>query len=52
MNELHPALLPQGLRDLLPPDAAWEAEVVTRLAGVLTRNPDTGSVIMPEASGA
>jgi ATP phosphoribosyltransferase regulatory subunit len=36
MNELHPALLPQGLRDLLPPDAAWEAEVVTRLAGVLT----------------
>jgi ATP phosphoribosyltransferase regulatory subunit len=35
---MHPALLPQGLRDLLPPDAAWEAEVVTRLAGVLTRH--------------
>jgi ATP phosphoribosyltransferase regulatory subunit len=35
---LHPALLPQGLRDLLPPEAAWEAEVVTRLAAVLTRH--------------
>ena len=36
MNEaLHPALLPQGLRDLLPPDAAWEAEVVARLMAVL-----------------
>jgi ATP phosphoribosyltransferase regulatory subunit len=32
---LHPALLPQGLRDLLPPDAAWEAEVVSRLTAVL-----------------
>jgi ATP phosphoribosyltransferase regulatory subunit len=36
MNEaLHPALLPQGLRDLLPPDAAAEAEVVARLMAVL-----------------
>ncbi len=36
MNEpLHPALLPLGLRDLLPPDAAIEAEVVARLMGVL-----------------
>ncbi len=32
---LHRALLPQGLRDLLPPEAAWEAEVVGRLTGVL-----------------
>ena len=32
---LHPALLPQGLRDLLPPDAAWEAEAVSRLTAVL-----------------
>jgi len=32
---LHPALLPHGLRDLLPPDAAWEAEVVARLTAVL-----------------
>ncbi len=36
MNEsLHPALLPQGLRDLLPPDAAAEAEVVARQMAVL-----------------
>src|SRR5919204_1338620 len=36
MNEpLHPALLPLGLRDLLPPDAANEAEVVARLMAVL-----------------
>jgi ATP phosphoribosyltransferase regulatory subunit len=36
MNEsLHPALLPQGLRDLLPPDAAIEAEVVARQMAVL-----------------
>jgi ATP phosphoribosyltransferase regulatory subunit len=35
---LHPALLPQGLRDLLPPDAAWEAEVVARLTAVLARH--------------
>ena len=38
MDELHPGLLPQGLRDLLPPEAAWEAEVVTRLAAVLSRH--------------
>ncbi|HEX7969956.1 MAG TPA: ATP phosphoribosyltransferase regulatory subunit [Stellaceae bacterium] len=36
MNEpLHPALLPLGLRDLLPPDAANEAGVVARLMAVL-----------------
>ena len=36
MNEpLHPALLPLGLRDLLPPDAANEAAVVARLVAVL-----------------
>lgn len=36
MNEpLHPALLPLGLRDLLPPDAAIEAAVVSRLMAVL-----------------
>jgi ATP phosphoribosyltransferase regulatory subunit len=34
-DALHPALLPQGLRDLLPPDAAWEAEAVSRLIAVL-----------------
>jgi len=39
MNEtLHPALLPQGLRDLLPPDAALEAEVVARQMDVLARH--------------
>src|SRR5215472_16405035 len=32
---LHPALLPHGFRDLLPPDAAQEAEVVARLIAVL-----------------
>jgi len=32
---LHPALLPQGLRDLLPPDAAIEAGVVARQMAVL-----------------
>jgi ATP phosphoribosyltransferase regulatory subunit len=32
---LHPALLPQGLRDLLPPDAAIEAAVVARQVAVL-----------------
>ena len=32
---LHPALLPQGLRDLLPPDAAVEARVVARQMAVL-----------------
>src|SRR5260370_8549864 len=36
MNEpLHPALLPLGLRDLLPPDAAAEALVVGRMMAVL-----------------
>jgi ATP phosphoribosyltransferase regulatory subunit len=36
MNEpVHPALLPQGLRDLLPPDAANEADVVARQMAVL-----------------
>jgi ATP phosphoribosyltransferase regulatory subunit len=34
-DTLHKALLPQGLRDLLPPEAAWEAEVVGRLTAVL-----------------
>src|SRR5258708_13498226 len=36
MNEpLHPALLPLGLRDLLPPDAAAEALAVGRMMAVL-----------------
>jgi ATP phosphoribosyltransferase regulatory subunit len=36
MNDaLHPALLPQGLSDLLAPDAAWEAEIVHRLIAAL-----------------
>src|SRR6202048_221019 len=36
MNEpLHPALLPLGLRDLLPPDAAAEAAVAVRMMAVL-----------------
>ncbi len=36
MNDaLHPALLPQGLWDLLAPDAAWEAEIVHRLTAAL-----------------
>lgn len=36
MNDnLHKALLPQGLRDLLPPAAEAEAEVVSRLIAVL-----------------
>src|SRR5258708_21153148 len=36
MNEpLHPALLPLGMRDLLPPDAAAEALVVGRMMAVL-----------------
>ncbi len=36
MNEpLHPALLPLGLRDLLPPDAASEALAVGRMMAVL-----------------
>src|SRR5262249_22779304 len=36
MNETpHPALLPTGLYDLLPPEAEIEAEVTARLMGVL-----------------
>src|SRR5215469_11076161 len=36
MNETpHPALLPTGLYDLLPPEAEVEAEVTARLMGVL-----------------
>jgi ATP phosphoribosyltransferase regulatory subunit len=36
MNEpVHPALLPLGLRDLLPPDAAIEAAIVARQMAVL-----------------
>jgi ATP phosphoribosyltransferase regulatory subunit len=36
MNDaLHPALLPLGLRDLLPPDAALEAATVARQMAVL-----------------
>jgi ATP phosphoribosyltransferase regulatory subunit len=39
MNDaLHPALLPQGLNDLLAPDAAWEAEIVHRLTSALAMN--------------
>jgi ATP phosphoribosyltransferase regulatory subunit len=34
-EKLHPALLPLGLRDLLPPDAANEAVVVGRMMAVL-----------------
>lgn len=33
---LHPALLPHGLRDVLPPDAQIEAAMVERLMAVLT----------------
>ena len=32
---LHPALLPHGLRDLLPPDAQIEADTVERLMAIL-----------------
>src|SRR5437763_4085957 len=36
MNDApHPALLPAGLYDLLPPDAEIEAELTARLMGVL-----------------
>ena len=36
MNDnLHPALLPAGLRDILPPDAQIEAETVERLMAIL-----------------
>jgi ATP phosphoribosyltransferase regulatory subunit len=34
-DELHPALLPAGLRDLLPPDAAVEARLVETLMASL-----------------
>ena len=34
-DTLHKALLPEGLRDLLPPDAGIEAEVVSRLMAAL-----------------
>jgi|HubBroStandDraft_1064217.scaffolds.fasta_scaffold01264_5 ATP phosphoribosyltransferase regulatory subunit len=34
-DTLHPALLPAGLRDILPPDAQIEAEAVERLMAVL-----------------
>src|SRR6059036_3463220 len=37
MNDApHPALLPAGLYDLLPPEAEIEAEVTARLMAVLT----------------
>src|ERR1700741_2727132 len=37
MNETaHPALLPTGMHDLLPPEAEVEAEVVARLMATLT----------------
>src|SRR6266404_8800435 len=37
MNDMpHPALLPAGLYDLLPPEAEIEAAVTARLMGVLT----------------
>ena len=37
MNDMpHPALLPAGLYDLLPPEAEIEAEVMARLMGVLS----------------
>jgi ATP phosphoribosyltransferase regulatory subunit len=35
MSEQHPALLPVGLRDLLPPEAEAEAAVVARLMAAL-----------------
>jgi ATP phosphoribosyltransferase regulatory subunit len=39
MNDMpHPALLPAGLYDLLPPEAEIEAEVTARLIGVLARH--------------
>jgi ATP phosphoribosyltransferase regulatory subunit len=34
-DTLHPALLPAGLRDILPPDAKIEADVVERLMATL-----------------
>jgi ATP phosphoribosyltransferase regulatory subunit len=39
MNDtLHPALLPAGLGDLLPPDAQAEADIVARLMATLARH--------------
>jgi ATP phosphoribosyltransferase regulatory subunit len=39
MNDtLHPALLPAGLGDLLPPDAQTEADIVARLMATLARH--------------
>ncbi len=38
MNDApHPALLPTGMRDLLPPEAEVEAQVVARLMATLGR---------------
>jgi ATP phosphoribosyltransferase regulatory subunit len=37
-EELHPALLPPGMRDMLPPDAAIEASVVERMMATLAAN--------------
>jgi ATP phosphoribosyltransferase regulatory subunit len=34
-DTLHPALLPHGLRDILPPDAQIEADTVERLMAIL-----------------
>ena len=34
-DSLHPALLPHGLRDILPPDARIEADTVERLMAIL-----------------
>jgi ATP phosphoribosyltransferase regulatory subunit len=34
-DTLHPALLPHGLRDILPPDARIEADMVERLMAIL-----------------
>jgi ATP phosphoribosyltransferase regulatory subunit len=34
-DTLHPALLPHGLRDILPPDAKIEADTVERLMAIL-----------------
>ena len=35
---LHPALLPPGLRDVLPPDAQVEADIVHRLSSILANH--------------
>ncbi|MGB8840349.1 MAG: ATP phosphoribosyltransferase regulatory subunit, partial [Aliidongia sp.] len=34
-DDFHPALLPSGLRDVLPPDAQIEAQIVERMMAVL-----------------